>query len=152
MNGTRKIACESCPYVADEYVLGMQIIKCWCNKLGGRIIEFGSCDDEEGRMSKNPYRREHTLNSYKREVKYKQKIKKLAKLCEEKWYAPAYPVGVDGHYIDDYENMTYVKRVWRGSRSKYLKQQSNRKLRRYKGDVPNFGGYKRVFDFWWEMY
>ncbi len=103
-------------------------------------------------MSRKPYRRERTLNSYKRDVKYKERMKRLAKLCEERWYAPVYPVSSDGHYVDDMEDMAYVKRVWRGSRSKYLKQQSNKKFRQYKDDVPGRGGYKKVFDFWWELY
>ena len=103
-------------------------------------------------MSRKTYRKEREMNSYKRDVKYKERMKKLAKVCEDRWYAPVYPVGSDGHYIDSIEDMAYVKRVWRGSRSKYLKQQSNKKLRQYKGDVPNCSGYKKVFDFWWELY
>lgn len=144
--------CSNCPYITDE--LENQIEECWCDKLGERIGTFDCCceEDEEGEMSRKSYRREREMNSYKRDVKYKERMKKLAKVCEDRWYAPVYPVSSDGHYIDNLEDMAYVKRVWRGSRSKYLKQQSNKKLRQYKGDVPNCSGYKKVFDFWWELY
>lgn len=45
----------------------------------------------------------------------------------------------------------YYQRLYRGKRSKYLKQQSNRKIRRYKGELHK--GYQhihKIYDFWWE--
>lgn len=39
----------------------------------------------------------------------------------------------------------------RGRRSKYLKRQSNRRLRRQKYFHGTDGYYKKVFDYWWEL-
>lgn len=56
-------------------------------------------------------------------------------------------------YIKDKINGDqYWKRVYRGKRSKYLKKISNRKLRRYHGEIGGKCGYKRIFDYWWELY
>ena len=142
--------CDDCPYLIVEEPNN----KYWCDKIDGEVSESNNCYEEEGliEMSRNPYRREHSLNSYKRDVKYKERMKKFAKLCKERWYSPVYPVNSDGHYVDDMDDMAYIKRVWRGNRSRYLKQQSNKKLRQYKGEIPDGGGYKKVFDFWWELY
>ena len=46
----------------------------------------------------------------------------------------------------------YYKRVYRSKRSKYLKRQSNKKIRKYKGELHN--GYQHIhklYDFWWEL-
>lgn len=48
-----------------------------------------------------------------------------------------------GRYIKDY----------RGRRSKAIKKQSNRKIRYYKGDLGSeLGNYKKISEFWWELY
>lgn len=44
------------------------------------------------------------------------------------------------------------QRFYRGKRSSYLKKQSNKKIRRYKGDLPSKGRTcHKLFDFWWEL-
>ena len=46
----------------------------------------------------------------------------------------------------------YYQRLYRGKKSKYLKQLSNRKIRRYKGELHN--GYQhihKIFDWWNEF-
>lgn len=46
----------------------------------------------------------------------------------------------------------YYKRLYRGSRSKYLKKLSHKKVRRYTGDLPRKGNQSnKLFDFWWEL-
>ena len=45
----------------------------------------------------------------------------------------------------------YIK-TWRGSRSKFIKSQCNKRLRRYKGELKNGGQYKKATEFWWELY
>ena len=46
----------------------------------------------------------------------------------------------------------YLKRLYRGGRSAYLKKYSAKKLRRVI-DIPSGkSGYKKNFDFWWELY
>lgn len=60
-------------------------------------------------------------------------------------------VGHDNCWTDDPNETKYLKRWYRGSRSSWLKRMSNKQLRRYKGEVPNRGGYKKVYDYWWEL-
>ena len=78
-------------------------------------------------------------------------MKYLAKITFNDWLAPVYPVGNNGEFstVDD---AVYFRRDWRGSRSKIFKKVSNKKIRSYKGDIPKNGGYRKVFDFWWEIY
>ena len=39
----------------------------------------------------------------------------------------------------------------KSKRPKYLRNRSNRKIRHYKGALNN-SDYKRLFDYWWELY
>lgn len=145
------MGCAECPYIKNRI---KPIDKTYCPKLGSTIGNFGCCEMEARRMSRDrPYRRDRKLNHYDRDIKYKSRIKLLARNKLHTWYAPAYPVDENGDYHGDVNTATYFKREYRGSRSKYLKRQSNKKLRRYKGEVfMRGGGYRKVFDFWWEMY
>lgn len=51
-----------------------------------------------------------------------------------------------GVYFDSRLNR-YVK-VYRGSRSKYLKRVCNKRVRRYNEDIPSGNKYRRVTNFW----
>ena len=48
----------------------------------------------------------------------------------------------------------YYKRLYRdnhkGGRYRFYKILANRYVRRYRGLIANKGGYKKVYDFWWE--
>lgn len=35
--------------------------------------------------------------------------------------------------------------------SSYCKELTNRKVRRYKGEIHKGGNYRRVFDMWWKL-
>lgn len=48
--------------------------------------------------------------------------------------------------------LEYGKRYYRGKRSKLLKKQSSKIIRKHEGEFQKKGNkHKRVFDFWWEM-
>ena len=74
----------------------------------------------------------------KTEAKSKNKLKKIA---EEKNYC------IGGVYLHNGHYVIYD----RGKRSKWLKRQSNKKLRREK-DIFQRGQYRKVFDYWWELW
>jgi hypothetical protein len=38
-----------------------------------------------------------------------------------------------------------------GDRVRFFKNYSNRKVRRYRGEIGNGSQYKRVFDYWWKI-
>ena len=69
--------------------------------------------------------------------------KKLAKRI-----GPGYPPAV--YYSEKKQRYT---RIYRSRNSKYYKQLSNRKIRRYQGELAKNGNnYHRLFDFWWSLY
>lgn len=70
---------------------------------------------------------------------YKRKLKRLAKITNG-WLCGVYYSETKGRYV----------RLNRGSRSKWLKKCSNKKIRRFKGDLPN--NVHKLFDYWWEMW
>ena len=67
-----------------------------------------------------------------RMLKHKRKLRYLY-CVGSKYLGPAYPVDRFG-WIDN-ENPVYYKRVWRGSHSKWLKKQSDRRIRHYKHEI-----------------
>lgn len=139
----------NCPYIKNNILVNAE--NTWCKKLGCTIYETGGCCESEVKNVRKAYSRQRKLNGYKRKIKYKNKMKHLAKITSNDWLAPVYPVGDDGEWstVDD---AVYFRRDWRGSRSKIFKKVSNKKLRNYKGDIPKNGGYRKVFDLWWEIY
>lgn len=46
----------------------------------------------------------------------------------------------------------FNQRIYRGKRSRYLKKKSNKQVRKYKDKIASGAGYRKVFDFWWELY
>lgn len=67
---------------------------------------------------------------------YKKRLERLGK-CTDGWVFGVYYSKRKGRYIV----------LNRGSRSKWLKKCSNRKIRRFKGDLPN--NVHKIFDYWW---
>lgn len=50
------------------------------------------------------------------------------------------------------DNDDWLQRVYRGRRSSQLKKISNKKIRRYKGDISIKGNMcHKIFDFWWTL-
>ena len=45
----------------------------------------------------------------------------------------------------------YYCRCYRSKMSSYCKKLTNRKVRRYKGEIHKGGNYRRVFDMWWKL-
>ena len=39
-----------------------------------------------------------------------------------------------------------------GSRSKFLRKVSNKKVRRYNKLYANYSGYRKIYDYWYEMF
>ena len=61
-----------------------------------------------------------------------------------------YCIWINGHgYVQNAK--PYYKRWYRGKRSKYFKQQSNRKIRRYNGELHKGNMAYKLYDFWWEL-
>ena len=82
--------------------------------------------------------------SYQRKQEDKRRLTKLYNdvFAHRRWVCS----GVITHREDG----RYYK-VYRGRRSKKYKKIFNKKLRHY-DDIPNYGGYKKCTDFWWEIW
>ena len=125
----------------------------WCDKVGGKICHFGYCTDTT--YFDIPKRKNHSKKKKRskkeRNLKYKNHLKYLAENISG-YPSPAYCVDeiwVKGYgYIENPK--PYYKRLYRSKRSKYLKRQSNKRIRKYKGALSNGWICHRLYDFWWE--
>ena len=90
-------------------------------------------------------------NKRERDLKHKEHLKRLDKISRG-YTSPVYYT--DEIYVRGYGYVKnpkpYYKRLYRGKRSKYLKKQSHKKIRRYKGELHNGGQCHKLYDFWWE--
>lgn len=124
----------------------------WCDKVGGKVYCFGHCTDAYSDVPKHENRtKKKRRNKRERDLKYKNHLKYLA---ENTSGYPSAAYYVDEVWIRGYGYVKnpkpYYKRLYRGKRSKYLKRQSNKKIRRYKGELHNGWHCHRLYDFWWE--
>ena len=75
-----------------------------------------------------------------RNVENQRRLKKLVR--NKKYWSPTGVYFWEGRYV----------KVYRGSRSKFIKRKCNKQLRRYKGELKNGGQYKKATEFWYELY
>ena len=158
-------SCKDCPYIKYEYRFIKTIFpryteneiinECWCEKIGNYVGIGECCYEEDDNVQRECNRQgPRKYNRYERKRRYKKRLERLADSAG-RYPAGAYRIGYDGWWTDDINETKYVKRCYRGNhgsrRSRYLKTVGNRRVRRYNGWVPNKGGYKKVFDFWWEL-
>lgn len=96
------------------------------------------------------------LSTRERDRKYRKHLQKLAVLSEID--CPKNHMYSGALYMDETADgplkKSYYRRYWRGchnNRFKYWLKVSNRKIRRYKGDVHGGGFYRKIFDYWWTV-
>ena len=82
-------------------------------------------------------------NKRSRMIKYKSKLKKVAQ------YANDYAVIDEG--FDGKERPLRRYRSSNALRFSFYKTHSNKKVRRYKGEIKNGNYYRRIFDYWWTI-
>ena len=144
--------CNTCPYF--DYGLGGQ----YCDKVGGKTLIFGYCTHVYEKNSKHMnHSKQKRRNKIERDQKYKNRLKFLAENISG-YPSPAIytdEIWIRGQgYVENPK--PYYKRLYRGrgrhSNSKYHKKMSNRKIRRYKAELPKKGNLShRLYDFWWEL-
>lgn len=155
--------CRDYPYGCEDfekyksYIDKEDIENCiWCDKVGGKVYSFGHCSDwyEQDEKNYKNHSKKKRINKRERYLKHQNHLKYLYETV-----GGYYPTPV--RYVDEIwiKGVGYVKnpkpyyqRLYRGKKSKYLKQLSNRKIRRYKGELHN--GYQyihKIFDWWNEF-
>lgn len=146
------MGCRKCPYydcgLSDQY----------CDKIGGKTLLFGYCENAYSDIRKQiNHSKQKRRNKRERDQKYKNHLKYLAKNVSgyplPVMYADKIWIKGQG-YIKNQK--PYYKRCYRGrgkhSASHYHKKMSNKKIRRYEGELTRKGniGYK-LYDFWWKI-
>ena len=83
--------------------------------------------------------------------KYKNHIKYLSDIKYGCYIAPAYYYTGKPRNSRNDKNC-YYKRIYRGSRSSYLKKVSNKTIRRNKDiEIKSGNFYRKLFDYWYEL-
>ena len=138
-----------------ESIIEMDIIdNCWCEKTGGKLWITGRCSDYTNGLldsgDNHTHSRNRKKNKRERNSSYKRKLEKLVRV------GAAYYVDKQGRFCETEEKITYVKRIYQGngkySYCKYWKKISNRKIRRYKGDISKGFSCHKIFDYKWQIY
>lgn len=143
--------CRDCLYY--DCGLGGQ----YCNKVGGKNLLFGYCEDAYSDISKQiNHSKQQRRNKRERDQKYENHLKFLNENVSGYPSPVIYTdeIWIRGQgYIENPK--PYYKRLYRGrgkGMSYYHKKMSNRKIRRYKGGLPKKGNWgHRLYDFWWEL-
>lgn len=99
--------------------------------------------------------KEKRTKKYMMDVRYKKRRERMAK--ELKHYCAPYYL-MDEKYIGNgmWEIIPkpYIRKTYRSagcSRYGYFKRHSNRMVRRYSGFIPKGNGYRKIFDYQWEI-
>lgn len=129
-----------------------------CDKVGGKVFWAGRCDDAytQSVIFQNRSKQKRR-NKRERDQKHKNHLKFLAENTSGYPYPVIYTdeIWIKGQgYVENQK--PYYKRLYRGrgrrSNSNYHKKMSNRKIRRYTGELPKKGNSShKLYDFWWEL-
>lgn len=154
--------CRCCPYIREEFERKMGMcellddveMSCWCEKTGGKLWMYGQCSDSITRKREQKQRsRKKKRTRRESDLKHKKRAKFLGENLSA-YPAPYYPVDKHGNY--NREDIAYYKRFYtsdgRNSSSHYHKRLSNKRIRRYKGEIPNGRWCYKLYDYWWNLY
>ena len=150
-NNAKRIDYKGNLELSEDYAKEVEE-SCYCEKTGGKIWWYGQCEDAYSDIPKHENRaKKKRRNKRERDLKYKNHLKYLTENTSD-YPSPAMymdEIWVKGHgYVKNLK--PYYKRLYRSKRSKYLKRQSNKKIRRYKGELHNGWHCHRLYDFWWK--
>lgn len=147
---------------------------CECEKLGWELGPIGTCEKNAKMISDNDYEaiitkyfgEQNENNSTKeniepeetkiqkkriRDEKYKGHLRQLWNE-NKRWFSSCYPCDSKGSYAEENsEDFVRYKRVYNPRRAKFLRRIANKKVRKSK-NVPRRGGYKKVYDYVWELW
>lgn len=153
--------CKDCLYGYEDfekyksYIDEEDIENCvWCDKVGGKVYSFGHCSDwyEHDDQKHKNHSKKKRMNKRERYLRHQNHLKYLERVSCRYPYAVTYKDKILIKGLGYVENpKPYYKRWYRGKRSSYLKRQSNKAIRRYKGELHK--GYQhihKIYDFWWE--
>lgn len=153
------MSCKTCPYIIEEYEHKKRILQddniqysCWCDKVGGKIWNFGVCEYDKDNTAKKVTTQKYVHRSKRERNKcYKNRMKNLT--YNVKYYScPFRPVDANGEY--DVEHPAYFKQCSFSKRRSFLQRQSDKKIRKVpiEENISNGHSYKKYFDLKWELF
>ena len=105
----------------------------------------------EEKMTATDYKKSKARERRKKELGYRSYLKRMFKMLGDKWRAGFAGLTKDGKWASDPDDAEFYERYWRGKRSKQIKKNCNRKLRRTNNEAYQNGEYKKATEFWWEL-
>lgn len=161
--GDRKIVCDECPVIcglerqikiANKYGMKPQIEYCRCNKTGnGEFYIHGFCSEAFENEAKAPHNNPRQTGRAYRRTQARRKDKKRRQIIERYAYRPN--IGYLKHNFVNGEWKvvgSHIQYPNGSNRQKFLKRESNKKVRRYTKSISSGGGYRKLFDYWWNLY
>lgn len=133
----------------------------FCIKCGCIISEPMLCEETDNMARKNINSKEYYAgkrfrNKHERYLLGKNRLQRIVNKTV------GYPMGAhycdeNREYTDDFNEAVYIKRWYRANHapgySGHLKRISSRKIRRHKMELPQRGcGYRKFYDYWWELW
>lgn len=139
--------CYDCPMayppILDECIEGI-----WCDKVGGKLYAFGTCDDAWREELPSQIESVGERDREFRRVMGQKKKQRRMRIIEHEigGYNPA------PGWIIEVPNGEYVRYPGDSNNQKSLKRQANKRVRKCNDDIPNGNSYRKLFDYWWELY
>lgn len=157
ING-RYFTCDECPIIwglerqielAKKYGTEPQIEYCGCDKTGdGKFYVYGFCSDALNTHSETKQAgRRKTGRAYRRQ-QAKKKDKRLRDIIASSGYKPM--IGyIEYDFVDGTwkEVGNHIKYPRNSNAQRFLKRQSNKKVRRHKETIPKGNSYRKLFDY-----
>lgn len=159
--GDRYFMCDECGACedwerrlsnAEKYGYGFQFDYCWCDKVDAKLYAGGYCEDAFA--DKEPPKTSRARRSGRAYRRYMKSVKhrRLYEIVTREYAPKAGYVDwdfVDGRYIPV---GNYIKYANQSEWQRYLKRYSNRVVRRSHDIGTGKSGYKRCYDYWWNLY
>ena len=133
----------------------------FCIKCGCIISEPMLCEETDNMARKNINSKEYYAskrfrNKHERYLLGKNRLQRIVNKTVG-YPMSAYYCDENREYTDDFNEAVYIKRWYRANHapgySGHLKRISSRKIRRHKMELPQRGcGYRKYFDYWWELW
>lgn len=153
--------CDECPLcegaehrleTAAVLWIEPQVDHCGCDKVQTEFSIGGYCEDA---FEQVPTQRTNgsrkTGSAYRRQMRRQKRDRQMEIMTYGYHPAAGYTDWgwVDGVYQPAGDHIQYPKN---SNRQVYWKNQSNRKVRRYKGDLQKGNAYRKLFEYTWMVY
>ena len=145
---TSEVNCVICPYYKEN---------AYCDKIDGFVTNVTCWEviNIPRRIKRSNYR-SRSKNKKERYLLGKYRLKRIVD-SSVGWPPAATRRDKNRKYTEDPNETMYIKRYYRANHapgySGYLKKQSSRIIRRHKMELPTRGcGYRKYFDYWWELW